>query len=131
MESHRIIMTTGLDGSHDDEKDFFEKNLMRYRNNKQSINQNSHSKCCLKRRPFSFETEKFARKYDAPDDFNPYNILCKVIARRQDVWDWAVPFLPLFEKRPVLFAKASAKNRQIGFVNGMNRCSLDKRPTKQ
>ena len=85
MESHRIIMTTGLDGSHDYEKYFFGKNLMRYRNNKQSINQNSHSKCYLKRRPFSFGTEKFARKYDVPDDLNPYNKICKVIARRQNL----------------------------------------------
>ena len=66
---------------------------------------------------FFFGAEKFALKYDVRSNTNLYNVECIGVGRRQNLWDWAVPFITLSKKRPVLFARASAKNMQTGFVN--------------
>ena len=49
---------------------------------------------------FFFGAEKFALKYDVPDDINPYNKMRKDIARRQNLWDWEVLFITLSKKDP-------------------------------
>ena len=66
---------------------------------------------------FFFGAEKYALKYDVPDDINPYNKMCKSYRKETEFIGLGGSFHNPCENRPVLFARASAKNMQTGFVN--------------
>ena len=86
--------------------------------------------------PFPYEkdffgAEKFALKYDVPDDINPYNKMCKSYRKETGLMGLGGSFHNSFEKRPVLFARASAKICKQDFSIESIGVSLDKKPTKQ